>query len=959
VYSGNSTYSEVIQITVAEAAVGTSSAFVDILSPGLNLEDKERRVITGLEGSGEGVLYLSLRTLEGKGNSYKELKGGSLSYEYREGDIARIIQYNATGDAIYRPYHEFKINGYHYFNDDDKNPIKVSPTSVDDTGVAQKDENAYRRTGWFLSLRDEDIKGFSRAEILAGNDFFSQACLIEILRPKKINEKNLIYQEMGQTYPIVEVGGLRTHGGDRVNSGVNSFTATILGVNKIKTLERLYVGDRLAGATIVGGGDAFVSSVSPVNEGGFEYWIVSGSGGVAFASQMVSTQITMYVPSTPGLSGNSFDGIVTLTTGDVIFRLREQMVNFRPETPVSIANLALKYDVTKPDEQSYDKFFIESLSVSDFFDSRALALGRGHAETPTQQRQTRSVSLTYSKFSSLDSSVLALSEFIPSLYPFKDFSSQHGSITYLLDRDENLLVLQEKKVLMQPIGRTLIESAEGGQLVTSTEVLGTETYMAGSYGPSKNPESVVERFGKIFFTDVEAGKVVSITPKGISLPSDTGMEAHFETKFAGLLEQGSVINTPCGIDPENNEFIVTSPGFGVNDISVGGSVIVSAGVTADASYEGSLLPEITTNTIGWDTEISRWDMSADIEPWEEIGQGVVYLDKINDYGFTAIDPEFTASSTVTVAILNTSNTFRGVATIDVSASALDIGTGPYNDTADSSQTLVVTSAAGESSAVSDTIAYSTTYDKWMSMYSFTPELYAHIHNKFFSYKDGQMYRHNINATRNNFYGVQEVSKIKLISNQNPSSIKVYNAMSIEGDSKWSGVVANSSQTTNIPVEMLEEKEGLFYSVIPKDITGSSTKNMSHKVVLGVVASVDTDTITFSSRVNNLPFGLGDAIWGLEAATESDTTYTIIAIPSRTSIQVSASASGVSVGDTLMAVSSAVVNGDKIRDYYASIELSTSTADTGPVELYAVNMVYSPSSLHNEIPGGVAGKQKKA
>ena len=96
------------------------------------------------------------------------------------------------------------------------------------------------------------------------------------------------------------------------------------------------------------------------------------------------------------------------------------------------------------------------------------------------------------------------------------------------------MVLQENKVVSTPIGRTLIEDAGGGQLVTSTNVLGTSSFFAGDYGPGMQPESVQSILGKVFFADVSRGVVVEISGKGIKAISSASMESYFSDKFSDL-----------------------------------------------------------------------------------------------------------------------------------------------------------------------------------------------------------------------------------------------------------------------------------------------------------------------------------------------------------------------------------------------------------------------------------------
>ena len=170
-------------------------------------------------------------------------------------------------------------------------------------------------------------------------------------------------------------------------------------------------------------------------------------------------------------------------------------------------------------------------------------------------------------------------------------------------------------------------------------------------------------------------------------------------------------------------------------------------------------------------------------------------------------------------------------------------------------------------------------------------------------------------------------------------------MSLEGNFSWDAIVSNTDQTTDTMANSeFERREGLFYRQIEKDATSNSTTNTSHKVVLGQVASVDGSTITFTSKISNLPFGIGDTLYKLESSSETSLSVTLASVSGRKEVTASGTVSNLAVGDTVMAVSTASINGDKLRAYHAQVAL-TNTATT-PVELFAVNMVYKSSPLHN-------------
>ena len=61
-----------------------------------------------------------------------------------------------------------------------------------------------------------------------------------------------------------------------------------------------------------------------------------------------------------------------------------------------------------------------------------------------------------------------------------------------------------------------------------------------------------------------------------------------------------------------------------------------------------------------------------------------------------------------------------------------------------------------------TLTYSPSSKGWPSFYSFIPEYVQGMNNYLYTFKNGQLYRHNTNETRNNFYGQQFNTTIKCV-----------------------------------------------------------------------------------------------------------------------------------------------------------------------------------------------------
>ena len=943
VYTLNTTYESILQFSVAEAALGTTTEF----SGGIYSTSTER-ITEGLTDVQISQIYLSFRPLEGKVNSYKELKGANKSYEYVEGDVLRVMHYRDATNAVQYPMHEFKITSYKFYSDDENNPIKLSHEGLS----TSNDEKAYRRTGWWLTIQDNNIEGFTRNDVITGEDFFSQRCVVEIFRPKKSVEER-VYYETGKVFDIVEVNGERTHAGDRSNSVANTFFPSALSQNSFVTSEKLFVGDRIITSLNSVFGFIVIAAVLPLANGLFQYTVHEFTP-INNAQQGVTYQLAVSDDSI-------FYGSVTLEQGDVYYRLREMLFN-----PISLTvdggpsyagfsnAVSHYYDPTNIDLQEYDTVFIEDQSVNDFFDSKAVDIGRPHIEFPDTGEVQRISSVTYSDVTPADSLRNFYSSFNPSLFPFKDYNTSHGSICYLIDQNETIMVLQENKVVSTPVGRTLIQDAGGGQLVTSVEVLGTDTYYAGDYGPGMQPKGVQPILGKVYFADVSSGVVVEISSKGLKAISSANMESYFSDKFSELSSLSQTLHLRGGYDPDNDEYILSVVDMHSSRVSVpaehGGTLsTVQKSTISTASQSNTTFSDGLVDVVYKKGGQNTWEFCADrfqldSSNWENSGNGVVFLDKLGEKGSAYVDTSYrTSANSISVKFMTGDEALIGYGSLSLKDNSIDIPSTVTKQSDGSSVSVTVTGTDNHVS--SETVAYSTKKEFWLTFYSFSPDLYEHLHNRFFSFRLGQMYRHNVNETRNNFYGVQYSSTLKMISRANPSDIKVYDAMSLEGNSSWSAVVSNTEQTTDTMASTeFEEREGMYYRQIEKDTTANSTSNTSHKVVLGQVASVDGSTITFTSKISNLPFGIGDTLFKLESSSETSLSVTLSSVSGRKQVTASGTVSNLSAGDTVMAVSTASINGDKMRDYHAEIAL-TNTATT-PVELFAINMVYKSSPLHN-------------
>ena len=128
-----------------------------------------------------------------------------------------------------------------------------------------------------------------------------------------------------------------------------------------------------------------------------------------------------------------------------------------------------------------------------------------------------------------------------------------------------------------------------------------------------------------------------------------------------------------------------------------------------------------------------------------------------------------------------------------------------------------------------TISFTEKTNGWTSFKSFLPESGLSLNGTYYTFKNGEIWKHNINSVRNNFYNTQYESSVKFVFNDAPSIIKSFNTLSYEGSQsreyeKTAGeenqVVKKGWYTSSIEsdkqsgqVPQFKEKEGKWFNNI--------------------------------------------------------------------------------------------------------------------------------------------------
>ena len=143
-----------------------------------------------------------------------------------------------------------------------------------------------------------------------------------------------------------------------------------------------------------------------------------------------------------------------------------------------------------------------------------------------------------------------------------------------------------------------------------------------------------------------------------------------------------------------------------------------------------------------------------------------------------------------------------------------------------------------------TIAFSMKTGSWTTRYSFAPTCYATIDDKLLSFPETGVeggsnlcWEHDVNETRNLFYGVQQPMELSVVANPQVSQNKAFKAMSVEGNANsWSiGFSTNENPAGSSQLEFqssflgpnsLKRKGSVSYSNIPFSAE-NSTSNLDY------------------------------------------------------------------------------------------------------------------------------------
>jgi hypothetical protein len=231
-----------------------------------------------------------------------------------------------------------------------------------------------------------------------------------------------------------------------------------------------------------------------------------------------------------------------------------------------------------------------------------------------------------------------------------------------------------------------------------------------------------------------------------------------------------------------------------------------------------------------------------------------------------------------------------------------------------------------------TLTYDPESTGWTSRWSYLPDWMIGLNNTFYTWKNGSLYKHDINATRNRFYGVNYPSTITTVFNQDPLDVKMFKTMAIESNEPWHVDLETDLNTGMIDSSYFDDKEGTWFSYIRRDANEIDLKAISTQGI-GSMASITGTTLEFSFDIGT-SISQGDKLYRINVLGNLLFIGNVVSHTS-TTVTVDAISSSPSAGNVIVYVKDSTAESYGARGYYMQAILTNNS--TSAVEIFNVNV----------------------
>jgi len=431
------------------------------------------------------------------------------------------------------------------------------------------------------------------------------------------------------------------------------------------------------------------------------------------------------------------------------------------------------------DDNDGSNWIIEESRIRGGFNNAFSDIGiRAFAKTDSNSAVYRNSGLIYSGIYNSrtgfnETNVFSVSEAIT-----RTVDPHNGSIQHIDAMDNNLTICQENKISNALIDKDAIYAADGSATLTKTPaVIGQVTPYVGDYGISRNPESFAKFGFRRYFADKDRNSIMRLSRDGLTPISQYGMSDYFRDYLPLVQEERTAYYseefTYVSQNPPYPATIPATATFAPDFIEVavpgGRDEQVEVGSVLEYQNTGSTIWNTTNKlVVGTDNEdgtIARYIYLTDTNI--PIVSGKIRFKTFKKDSIKGAYDVYKNNYLVSIQRRSGSKTNDLIS--DYNTSNL---TGYYS-----------------------TIAFDEKASGWQTFYTYRPDVYFSMKNKFYSTSAQSLYDHYVDFNNHNsFYGTSSPSHIILVLNDNPSLVKNFKTINYEGTNGWQVDYFNSDES---------------------------------------------------------------------------------------------------------------------------------------------------------------------
>jgi hypothetical protein len=241
---------------------------------------------------------------------------------------------------------------------------------------------------------------------------------------------------------------------------------------------------------------------------------------------------------------------------------------------------------------------------------------------------------------------------------------------------------------------------------------------------------------------------------------------------------------------------------------------------------------------------------------------------------------------------------------------------------------------------------------WTSFHSYYPEWMTNMNNFLYTFKSGELWKHNTNATRNSWYGAASApSTVTVVFNDAPSESKMFKTLACETDSPWKATITTDLNSGVMEASYFELKEGDYFTYIRRapntiDLKAMSTQGIGNVSSASINVSTGFLEVFFAFEIPNtisvfdqtvIPKSGGDVLYCVISGVQTligDIDAIVNDPLTGNKIVVKSFAAVPNTNNFAYAIKNSVAESYGARGYFMSVLLENTSSSA--VELFAIS-----------------------